>query len=263
MPGATAFLDFETTGMSAAYDAITDIGLIVVDASGARAEWMRLVNPRRAIPYTITRLTGIDNAMVADAPDFAGVADELVARIGDARIVAHNAAFDMGFLKAGLAACGRTHRFPYVCSVRVARKLFPEMTSRSLDALAARFGLRFAGDRHRALPDAAMLASIWSAMRDAAGAERFDATVDALTADAGGAPTAPPVPPWPYRGPVVVRSTRRTGEWHVFHDWRHLGSVTDEREITVVATRTAVFCRVKYRRIVEALARPDAGIREL
>ena len=102
-----------------------------------------------------------------------------------------------------------------------------------------------------------MLASIWSAMRGEAGATTFDATVAALTAD------GPTLPAWPYPGPVVMTSTRREREWHVFHDWRHLGTVTDETEIAVVATRTATFSLAVYRRIVEAVSRPDVEIRPL
>jgi DNA polymerase III epsilon subunit family exonuclease len=266
---ALAFLDFETTGMSAGRDGITDIGLVRLSPGGACEEWQQLVNPGMWIPSQITALTGISNAMVADSPAFSAVAEALEKRLHGALIVAHNAKFDIGFLAAGLERCGRTRRLPHVCSVRVARKLFPALKSRSLDALTSHFGLRFEGERHRALPDAVMLRRLWFAMRDAAGAELFDKAVDALTCDGPvetenlfEAPT-PSLEPWPYAGPVVMRSTRRESEWHIFHEWKHLGSVTDERCIPEILDtgRAAPFVHTTYRKIVVALATPGVEIR--
>ena len=270
--GALVFLDFETTGMSPESDVITDIGLLRVAPDGGRETWGQLVNPGMRIPPAVTALTGISDAMVSGAPDFASVAGELVRRCDGALIVAHNARFDIGFLTAGLRRCGVTRRTPHVCSVRVARKLLPDLKSRSLDALARHFGLRFAGERHRALPDAEMLCRLWFAMRDAAGAEAFDKAVAKLVADgpAGYAAAAPggssPLPePWPYAGPVVMRSTRREGEWHVFDGWRHLGSVADEGRIPDIldAGKNAPFVYATYRRIVVALTTPGVEIRPL
>lgn len=295
-----AFLDFETTGMSAGRDGITDIGLVSLSPDGACEQWQQLVNPGMWIPSQITALTGISNAMVAGAPEFPAVADALETRLRGALIVAHNAKFDIGFLAAGLDRCGRTRRLPHVCSVRVARKLFPALKSRSLDALTNHFGLRFEGERHRALPDAVMLRRLWFAMRDATGAELFDKTVDALTCDGpvepeaelgtatsepatprradsemaragdpapGSVSPAPglPLPSWPYAGPVVMRSTRRVDEWHVFHEWRHLGSVTDERHIMEIldTRRDTPFVHATYRKIVVALSTPGVEIRPL
>lgn len=261
---ALAFLDFETTGMSPEYDGVTDIGLVRVECGGARTVWEQLVNPGRSIPWQITRLTGISDAMVADAPGFGGVADELERRTRGALVVAHNARFDLGFLDAGFRRCGIARRTPHVCSVRVARKLFPQLKSRSLDALSTHFGLCFEGFRHRALPDTLMLERLWSAMRDASGAELFERTVSSLIVDGPVESDADMHPaPWPYPGAVVMKSTRREGEWHVFRDWRHLGTVTDESEITVVATRDGVHCEKTRRRIVTALATPGVTVRPL
>ncbi len=269
--GPLAFLDFETTGMSAARDGITDIGLVLHAPDGVCEEWQQLVNPGMWIPSQITALTGISNAMVVGEPEFSAVAEALETRLRGALIVAHNARFDIGFLAAGLDRCGRARRLPHVCSVRVARKLFPALKSRSLDALTNHFGLRFEGYRHRALPDAVMLRRLWFAMREAAGHELFDKTVEALTCDGpvetGNPPEARETTPgpWPYSGPVLMRSTRREGEWHIFHEWRHLGSVTDERRIEeILDTRwEAPFVHTTYRKIVVALDTPGVEIRTL
>lgn len=276
MRHALVFLDFETTGMSPEGDGVTDIGLVRVEPDGTRSEWEQLVNPGRWIPSQITALTGISNAMVAGAPGFGGVADALENRIRGALVVAHNARFDMGFLNAGFARCGIAKRPAHACSVRVARKLFPALKSRSLDALSQHFGLRFEGFRHRALPDAVMLERLWYAMRNAVGEAAFEKAVAALITDGpvetenlfgAPAPLAAALPePWPYAGPVVMKSTRRESEWHIFHEWRHLGSVRCESEIAVVlATRRdgTPFVEATYRKIVVALATPGAEIRPL
>ncbi len=91
------FLDLETTGATPAGDRITEIGLVLVDTNGFR-EWSRLVNPGTRIPPFIEKLTGITNAMVADAPVFADLADELASLLAGRAVVAHNARFDYAFL---------------------------------------------------------------------------------------------------------------------------------------------------------------------
>ncbi len=104
-----AFVDLETTGTGAATDAITEIGIVRVEAdpegvaSPRVTEWSTLVNPGMPIPPEIQALTGITNAMVRDAPPFARIADEVAARTAGALFVAHNARFDYGFLKHAFA----------------------------------------------------------------------------------------------------------------------------------------------------------------
>ena len=92
---ALAFVDLETTGATATADRITEIGIIEVDENGMR-EWSTLVNPGTPISSFIESLTGISNAMVADAPAFEEVAEEVLARLDGRLFVAHNARFDYG-----------------------------------------------------------------------------------------------------------------------------------------------------------------------
>jgi len=95
-----AFVDLETTGTAAATDAITEIGIVRVEADPEGiaiprvTEWSTLVNPGVPIPPEIQALTGITSAMVRDAPSFSRVADEVSARTAGALFVAHNARFD-------------------------------------------------------------------------------------------------------------------------------------------------------------------------
>jgi DNA polymerase III subunit epsilon len=157
-----AFVDLETTGTTAATDAITEIGIVRVecDPAGVAAprvtEWSTLVNPGVPIPSEIQALTGITNAMVRDAPPFSRVADEVTARTADALFVAHNARFDYGFLKHAFARQQRAFSARVLCTVRLSRRLFPEEPRHNLDSVIARHGLTTAG-RHRALGDARVL----------------------------------------------------------------------------------------------------------
>lgn len=176
------FLDLETTGMSAERDRITDIGAVRVYPDGRRDVLQCLVNPGMPIPPRIRSLTGITDRMVADAPDFETLAPAVCDWLGDDLLVAHNAGFDMGFLRASFARCGDAPALRHVCSVRVARRLLPGLKSRSLDALADHHGLTLDGRRHRALPDAELLARLWFHWRDTHGAGRFDPLAQALVA---------------------------------------------------------------------------------
>ena len=99
LDGPLVFLDLETTGATAHYDRITEIGIVEVDENGVR-EWSCLVNPGTTISGFIERLTGISNAMVADAPPFEDVADEVRERHEGRLFIAHNARFDWGFVSA-------------------------------------------------------------------------------------------------------------------------------------------------------------------
>ena len=123
-----AFVDLETTGTGAATDAITEIGIVRVDGdteTGAHpqiTEWSTLVNPGVPIPPEIQARTGITNAMVRNAPSFAQIADEVVARTEGALFIAHSARFDYGFLKHAFAREGRSFTARVLCTVRLSRR---------------------------------------------------------------------------------------------------------------------------------------------
>ena len=92
-------LDLETTGLDPVRDAIIEIGAVRFDGRRVVDEWHTLVNPRRAIPPLITRLTGISNDMVRHAPEFQEVKQDLEGFVGDDPILGHNVRFDLGFLQ--------------------------------------------------------------------------------------------------------------------------------------------------------------------
>ncbi len=163
-PAAEAFVDVETTGGHPAWHRITEIAIVAMRDGVVEWEWSSLVNPGVSIPPSIQRLTGIDNAMVAAAPSFAELADEVAERLAGRRFVAHNVRFDYGFVRAEMRRAGRRYSAPLTCTVRLSRELYPEATRHNLDALIERHGLECSA-RHRALPDAQVLAQWWQRLR--------------------------------------------------------------------------------------------------
>ena len=161
LPGAIldaplAIVDLETTGAHPIHDRITEIAVIEIEDGEIRSEWNTLVNPRTSIPPAIQALTGISNAMVADAPTFAALAEGLFERLEGRIVVAHNARFDYGFLKQAFEREGLRYSARTLCTVRLSRKLYPEHARHNLDALMNRHGI-VCNARHRALGDAQVL----------------------------------------------------------------------------------------------------------
>lgn len=186
-PRPLAFVDLETTGATATVDRITEIGIVEVDPDGSVREWQQLVNPGTRIPPFIEQLTGISNEMVADAPPFAAVADEVFRRLEGRLFIAHNARFDYGFLKNEFKRLGALFRAPVLCTVKLSRKLFPEHHRHNLDSLIERHGL-VADGRHRALADARLIHQFWQRVHEAPGPEAVQRAVQALNAH----PSLPP-----------------------------------------------------------------------
>lgn len=149
-------VDLETTGGSSRSDAITEIGAVKVRGGEVLGEFATLVNPGGPIPPGIVMLTGITDAMVIEAPPLAAVLPSFLEFARGCVLVAHNAPFDIGFLRAGAASLGLAWpAFPVIDTVRLARAVFTrsELPSVRLGVLAAAVGARVTPD-HRALHDA-------------------------------------------------------------------------------------------------------------
>jgi DNA polymerase III subunit epsilon len=173
--GPVAFVDIETTGGHPGRHRVIEIGLVAANGGELEYEWSTLVNPGYPIPPGIQHFTGISDEMVRCAPFFEDVAGELATRLDGRLFVAHNARFDFSFLRAELA---RTHRpLPnrVACTVRLSRRLYPEMPRHNLDAVIEYHGLAIES-RHRALPDAQALWQFWSVLA----ARQRDEVEDAL-----------------------------------------------------------------------------------
>jgi DNA polymerase-3 subunit epsilon len=154
-----AFVDLETTGAKATVDRITEIGVVLVDENGVR-EWSQLVHPQTRIPGFIEQLTGISNDMVADAPHFDAVAQELAELLHGYLFIAHNARFDYSFLKNEFKRSGLSFQPDVLCTVKLSRALFPAYKHHNLDSLIERHGL-VESSRHRALADARLIHQFW------------------------------------------------------------------------------------------------------
>lgn len=152
-------VDIETTGGNSQFHRITEVGMVKLVRGEVVDEWQSLVNPGRHIPSAITRLTGITNDMVANAPTFADLAQEIECFTEGAIFVAHNVNFDYGFIKQEFARLEQTFKRPKLCTVRESRKAHPGLPSYSLAALTAHFNIDMQ-QHHRALSDAKAAAQL-------------------------------------------------------------------------------------------------------
>ncbi|UOO90874.1 GIY-YIG nuclease family protein [Vitreoscilla massiliensis] len=168
-----AFVDLETSGGSAEHDRITEIAIIRVDGETVR-RYQTLLNPQTHIPPFITAITGIDNALVADAPTFATVADEVWTWLQDCIFLAHNVRFDFGFLKQAFAHVGKDFNPEQLCTVKLSRRLYPEHKHHGLDQLIQRHGLRMP-QRHRAMADADAIYQFWQMVQQSFDAKTLQA----------------------------------------------------------------------------------------
>lgn len=150
-----AVVDVETTGGSPAHgDRIIEIAVVRVAGGRITDRYTTLVNPGRPIPRIVSSLTGISNDEVSRAPRFEAVAQTLTSAVGGRVFVGHNANFDWRFLCAELERCsGRTLNGRRLCTLRLAKRIVPNLQSRALGALADHFGIEME-THHRALDDA-------------------------------------------------------------------------------------------------------------
>jgi DNA polymerase-3 subunit epsilon len=183
LAGRIACVDLETTGGHAARDRVIEAGIVLLEGGRVVEEWSTLVNPGVRIPYAIQEFTGISEAMVADAPPFADVADAIASRIDGRLFVAHNARFDYGFLRGEFRRLDRRFRAPVLCTVRLSRALTPAERGHNLDAVMARHGIA-CDARHRALGDARVLADFLRIARERWPEEALSAIVTRLTGSA-------------------------------------------------------------------------------
>ncbi len=148
-------VDTETTGGSLWFgDRITEVAAVVVRDGEIAEVFETLVNPERSIPPFITALTNITWDMVRDKPTFEGVATDLLRVLEGNVFVAHNATFDWKFLTSEISrATGHQLRGRKLCTVKIARKVLPQLSRRSLDHIARYYGVTI-HNRHRAGGDA-------------------------------------------------------------------------------------------------------------
>ena len=157
--------DTETTGLDPqSGDRMVEIGCVeLVNRVETGATFHAYFNPQRDMPAQAEAVHGLSAAFLSDKPLFGALADDLLAFLGDAPLIAHNAAFDFGFLNTELAKCGRepVSLERMIDTVAIARRKHPG-AKLSLDALCSRYGVdRSHRVKHGALLDAELLAQVY------------------------------------------------------------------------------------------------------
>ena len=161
--------DIETTGLSARSCRITEIGAVRIKGGQVLDQFNTFVNPEEPIPADIVKLTGITDDMVRNAPSEREALEAFFAFLGNGErdkpllLIAHNADFDTGFIRAAADRVGLPFPNPYLDTLSLARFLLPNLKNHKLDTVAEHYAL---GDfnHHRASDDAAMLAAIYFCM---------------------------------------------------------------------------------------------------
>ena len=155
-------VDIETTGLSKNYHKITEIAAVLMDDGEIKKEFQTLVNPEVRIPSFITRLTGINDEMVKDAPKIDEALPKFLNILKENILVAHNATFDYGFLNQNsLKFCNGEILNQKICTRKLASRLVPDLTSKRLSSLCNHFLISNV-QAHRAMADAKATAEVFS-----------------------------------------------------------------------------------------------------
>jgi len=156
-----AIVDIETTGSYASANGITEVAIYVFDGKKVVEKFETLINPGQPIPRYIQSFTGITDEMVADAPEFENVAENISRLLNENIFIAHNVNFDYSFLKSHLLRAGHDLRSKKLCTVRLSRRIFPGFPSYSLGNLCRSLEIDI-NNRHRAGGDAEATVKIFS-----------------------------------------------------------------------------------------------------
>jgi DNA polymerase-3 subunit epsilon len=269
-------VDLETTGGrmngrdGKTADAITEIGAVKVRGGVVLGEFATLVDPERSIPPQIVQLTGITTAMVCDAPTIAAVLPMFLEFAHGAVLVAHNARFDMGFLRAAADQCGiRWVRPQTLCTVQLARRVLSrdEAPSVRLAALAQLFAVTNE-PTHRALDDARATVEVLHALIERVGNQGVHSYAELRS-------YLPDVPPAQRRKRVLAEGLPRRPGIYLFHgpadEVLYVGTAINLRrrvsqyfngsdKRTRMKEMVALATRVEHVECAHAL---EAGVREL
>lgn len=152
--------DIETTGFSAVNDRIIEIGAVKVENGEIVDRYSTFVNPERPIPFEIEKLTGINDGMVVDAAVIEDILPEFLAFSEDCIMVAHNAEFDMSFIKENCRRMNLLRKFTVVDTLAMARSMLPDLKNYKLDTVVEAVGGTLE-NHHRAVEDAESTADIF------------------------------------------------------------------------------------------------------
>ncbi len=158
-------IDFETSGMSPEQgDRAIEVGAVLLRDGKIADRFQSLINPGFMVTREIEGVTGISNSMLSEAPAAEIVMPQLASFIGSHPLIAHNASFDQKFLAAELALQGKQRPYQFGCTLKIARRIYPDLPNYKLETLIRLKGLSNGGQFHRALADAEMTAALWLQM---------------------------------------------------------------------------------------------------
>jgi len=158
-------LDLETTGFSATTEKITEVGIMKYKNGEVIDEFSCFVNPEKHIPARVTEVTNITDEMVKDSETIDKVFPKILEFLGDSVIVAHNAGFDVGFLKQNAKNLGYEFNYTYLDTLSLAKDLFPEYKKYKLGKIAENLGIKVEV-AHRALDDVDTTVKVFKIMLD-------------------------------------------------------------------------------------------------
>jgi len=158
-----AVIDFETTGLGADCCRIIEVGAVIIRNGEVTDSFVELMSPGCRLPYFITDLTGITDAMLKGKPKPEAIMPKLKDFIGDRHCIAHNAAFDSSFYHAEMGRAGIAHDRTFFCTMKLSRRLVQDSPSHKLSALAHHLNLPKPDDGkcHRALYDVLLTVELW------------------------------------------------------------------------------------------------------
>ncbi len=174
-----AILDVETTGASAPYDRIIEIGVIRIEKNKIVRKFETLINPEVTISPFIENLTGIVGRQLESAPLFSEIKSDLAELLDGCTLVAHNARFDYSFIKNEYKRIGIPYSARQLCTVKLSRLLFPNFSHHNLDSIIERFEIT-CERRHRALDDAMVLWDFLQKVGSTTSPEKLQKAFDAI-----------------------------------------------------------------------------------
>lgn len=158
-------LDLETTGISFRTEKITEVGIMKIRNGELLDSFSCFVNPEKPIPQKVVEVTNITDDMVKDADTIDKVLPKVIEFIGDSVLVAHNADFDIGFLKYNATALGLKLNNTYIDTLKLAKELFPQYKKYKLGIIAENLGIKV-DVAHRALDDVDTTVKVFNIMLD-------------------------------------------------------------------------------------------------
>ena len=157
-------IDIETTGLSPTDNEIIELGAVRYRDGVIVSQYQQLINPGTSIPKSITKLTGITDEMVSDAPAFGEAIDAFLDFIGDDLLLGHNTNFDINFIYDACVGCGHDPiKNDFVDTMRISKKMHPEYPDHKLQTLITQLGVEDQG-HHRSVADCIMTAECYLRM---------------------------------------------------------------------------------------------------